>query len=72
MVKRRVKNTKLTRERHREKIADIKNNHPCVDCGKKYPHYVLQFDHLKDKSCNVSNMPGNVSWKKIQKEIDKC
>jgi len=22
---------------------------PCVDCGMRYPHYVMQFDHVPEK-----------------------
>lgn len=28
---------------------------PCADCGIQYPHYVMQYDHLGDKSFAISD-----------------
>lgn len=70
--KRRYKHNKKNREDHRSRIKSIKENQPCVDCGKSYPYYVMQFDHLEDKVENVANMPGHFGWDKIESEIAKC
>jgi hypothetical protein len=69
---RRCKNAKARREQHRKRINDIKNNQPCADCGVSYPHYVMEFDHLRDKVANISDMPGKFRWSEIENEIDKC
>lgn len=48
---------------------------PCMDCGKSYPVYVMDFDHRdeKEKFLEVSLMGRNLYSKiKIQKEIEKC
>ena len=46
--------------------------HPCVDCGEK-DIVVLQFDHLRDKSIDVSVMISTgASWHRIEAEIAKC
>ena len=48
---------------------------PCQDCGKKYPHYVMDFDHREGekKLLEVARMvAGGWSLKKIMKEIKKC
>ena len=46
--------------------------HPCVDCGEK-DIVVLEFDHIRDKSVNISHMLKNsVSFNSILKEIEKC
>ena len=34
----RISNTK-------EYIRNLKESTPCKDCGKKYPYYVMDFDH---------------------------
>lgn len=47
-------------------------DHPCVDCGER-DIIVLEFDHLSDKSMNISRMLyGDFSIKAIEKEIAKC
>lgn len=44
---------------------------PCADCGLKYPPYVMDFDHLSDKSFNIGRHEGR-SLNVLQIEIDKC
>lgn len=55
-------------------INKIKNV-PCMDCGKKYPPYVMDFDHRnrKNKYIDVGRMIGG-GWSKdkVDKEILKC
>ena len=47
-------------------------SHPCVDCGERDP-VVLQFDHLRDKRCDISGMSrGGFIWETILAEIAKC
>lgn len=52
-------------------LVQYKESHPCEDCGKMYPAFVMDFDHLRDKSYNVSEMMG-FSTSKIALEIAKC
>lgn len=61
-------------ERNVTFITKIKDNKPCLDCKVMYPHYVLQFDHVRgEKIMDVSKMArGGYSLKSIQAEIDKC
>jgi hypothetical protein len=40
-------------------------NRPCKDCGKSYPHYVMDFDHLGEK------FGFNISFPSIETIIDK-
>lgn len=44
---------------------------PCMDCKKKYPYYVMEFDHKRDKVFMLSN-GHKFSWDNIKKEIKKC
>lgn len=49
---------------------------PRADCGKRYPHYVMDFDHRpgEKKSFNLAIAAGQtrLSWEKIAAEIAKC
>jgi hypothetical protein len=51
-----------------------KGGKPCTDCGDSYPHYVMQFDHVRgEKLGDVSTMvTSGCSLKRIQTEIAKC
>ena len=55
-----------------DKVWEYKSNSKCHDCGERNP-IVLEFDHLGDKSFNVSEMPTQgYSWERILQEIKKC
>ena len=44
---------------------------PCVDCGIKYPYYVMDFDHVKgEKVGNIGSMKSSLLQAKL--EIAKC
>lgn len=45
-------------------------SHPCVDCGERDP-VVLEFDHIRDKSRDISNLLG-FAWERVASEIAKC
>ena len=50
-------------------IRDLKEK-PCQDCGKQYPYYVMDFDHVRgEKLFDVSR---DVPVEKRLKEIEKC
>lgn len=55
----------------RKKIYEYLQTHPCVDCGETDP-IVLEFDHLRDKIENISDLANRKSWKDVLKEIEKC
>ena len=56
----------------RQKLFNFLQKNPCVKCGEADP-VVLQFDHLRDKEYNISDMiRRGLSWKNIKNEIDKC
>jgi len=54
-------------------IVEAKNK-PCMDCGIKYPFYVMQFDHRPDenKLFVIGAHRNNRSADKILAEIAKC
>ena len=62
----------LQKQQYKKRLVEIKEASGCVDCGIKN-HIVLDFDHLRDKRHNISQMiRENFTWKQIKKEIDKC
>ena len=73
-----------TNEQHREwrgkrtkqirQIIEQAKDKPCMDCGIKYPHYVMDFDHVRGvKKFNISAAVGQTtSLKNLVDEISKC
>jgi hypothetical protein len=59
-------------ERARNLIFEHLQANPCVDCGESDP-IVLEFDHVRGKTRNISDMlQNNCGVKTIAKEIEKC
>lgn len=70
--KKHLKFQREWRAKRRAKLAEIKNV-PCVDCGGKFPHYVMDFDHGdEEKLFKIASDLNNVSWDEILAEIAKC
>lgn len=53
-------------------LNKLKESTPCVDCKVFYPYYVMDFDHLGDKTSNISRLINTCSMKQINAEIAKC
>lgn len=66
------KTTKPQAALNKEKVQAMKVS--CLDCDGEFPHYVLQFDHVRGKKvANISAMlMANVHWDLIAEEIEKC
>ena len=64
----------LLKVEHRNWMTSLKINQPCVDCGNKYPHYVMDFDHIDDnKEFSISwAVMNGLSKKRILEEMSKC
>ncbi len=61
----------------REEIAkfliDYKESSGCSDCGGKYPYWVLDLDHIRDKEFNISGYRHfTASLEKVKEEVRKC
>lgn len=65
--------TKARRERFRKLLQEIKTV-PCLDCGRSYPHYVMDLDHVRgQKVGNIGDLVAQgVALFKLLAEIDKC
>jgi len=63
---------KQFRTKKRELVNKAKDK-PCMDCGVKYPYYVMDFDHKENKCFGISEAVNkNISLTKIKLEIEKC
>lgn len=73
-IKARTANrNKRIRKVNRDYIVNIKESTPCMDCNKKYPSYVMHFDHIYEKNGAIANLSrSSVSLKRLQQEIDQC
>lgn len=55
-----------------QKLNQYKDQ-PCMDCGLKYPSYIMDFDHRENKSFNISmRVKTGLSFNRILEEIAKC
>jgi hypothetical protein len=45
---------------------------PCVDCGRKYPPYVMHFDHIRGKKKFNIALGYQRTAKDVNEEIAKC
>lgn len=52
------------------KLKDV----PCMDCGNRYPYYVMDFDHRnpKEKEFKIAQMVNSGNLSKVKSEIKKC
>ena len=72
--KKYLKRAKASKAKLEEEVRQIKEKTPCADCGKFWPYYVMQFDHVDDnKVDDVSKILRHTgSRPKVMKEISKC
>lgn len=63
---------RVNRAKLRMYVAQIKESTPCTDCGKYYPHYVMDFDHLSDKDGLIVDFIRRYNLKALDNEIAKC
>ena len=65
---------KSKKDQIRSYIKQYKEFHGCMDCGGKFPSYVLDLDHRdpNDKVCTPSQLANGNSWAKMLEEIKKC
>jgi len=68
------KHNAAAKRRNRKLVMAFKESTPCVDCGRRYPHYVMDFDHVQGtKAGDISTMAGKpVGEASLRAEIGKC
>lgn len=64
------------KEERRKLIAQFKKDKPCMDCGKMYSPWIMDFDH-REGEIKISSISSMVIWRtsnieKIKLEIAKC
>jgi predicted transcriptional regulator len=69
--------TKNIQGRNREAINDyirsVKESAPCADCENYYGYWIMDFDHVKEKSFEISNYKNHTgSFQRVKEEIAKC
>lgn len=63
----------LEKQAANKRLVNTYKDKPCMDCGVKYPPYVMDFDHVRGvKVGNVSEMCNNKSADQILTEIEEC
>jgi transposase-like protein len=61
------------RTKMRKNLATIKESFGCKDCGKDFPYYVLDFDHvIGTKVHDLSFMCRWYTMEEINEEVKKC
>lgn len=61
-----------SKNRHKEKLDQIKLNSGCVDCGYNKHVEALDFDHIENnKSFSIATAKSN-RWEVLEAEIAKC
>lgn len=74
----RIQHAGINRVRRRDEIRKLvcaAKSDPCMDCGRRYPFYVMDFDH-RDPYMKVDCVSVMIrelrSFTKIIQEIEKC
>jgi hypothetical protein len=53
-------------------LRDLKEEAGCADCGGSFPHYVLEFDHVRgEKEFPISSFAAR-GWDRVLSELSKC
>jgi DNA-binding MarR family transcriptional regulator len=61
------------RNQIRKYIQQYKAGKCCSDCGENYPYWILEFDHLGDKSFTIGQFSKTTTdLELIKTEITKC
>lgn len=53
-------------------VKDLKEKKPCEDCNKNFPYYVMDFDHVGEKTENINFLAKTGRIGALKKELLKC
>ncbi len=68
-----IERSQTLRTKMRMHLAEIKEKSGCVDCGRDFPYYVLDFDHVQgNKTYSLSYMCRWHTLEEINEEMQKC
>ena len=63
---------RVNRAKLKRYVSQIKESTPCSDCGIRYPHYVMDFDHLDNKEGLILDFVRRHNKAALDREIAKC
>jgi hypothetical protein len=72
---RRQAKVRMDRHRHTQWLDSLKQGKPCADCGRTYPPYVMEWDHLPgtEKALVLADVRRAAHAKeRVLAEIAKC
>ena len=56
-----------------EYVQEYKESAGCADCREKYPYYMLDLDHIRDKEFGINRFRSHTSsLEKVKEEMAKC
>ena len=69
-----ISNSAITRRASLRGIIQQAKDRPCMDCGKRYPYYVMDFDHVEgNKKFNLAIAVNKIrSVASVEAEMAKC
>lgn len=54
-------------------MITLKTGQPCLDCKETFPHYIMDFDHVRgEKLGNIEVIAREGNEEKLLAEIAKC
>lgn len=63
----------IKRSAIRKFIQEYKQSRSCADCKENYPYWMMDFDHLRDKSFGLGRwLEYTTNLEIIKQEIEKC
>lgn len=71
-LKQRAPQQPMRTYRKRQDLIASAKNAPCAICGRKFPSWQMDLDHLRDKTIDLAAASRRLNLKEIQLEIEKC
>ncbi|MEX0881550.1 MAG: hypothetical protein WDZ34_01600 [Candidatus Saccharimonadales bacterium] len=56
----------------RDLVNLVKEIFPCTDCNKRYPYYVMDFDHVGQKTNTINKLIEICSIERLEQELANC
>ena len=66
-----IAKARSARQRITDYIRSLKAG-PCTDCLERYPYYVMDFDHVGEKSYEPNRLSQYGSMALVKRELAKC
>ena len=65
--------SRIKRNLIRREIIRLKGLAPCADCRISYPHYIMDFDHVRGKKrFSISSQVSDMTMATFKEEVNKC